>query len=291
MDNPSLFPSVATPDAVSPSPSPSRRRPTYLKIAVAEWNSDPRIKACDLATLGLLVSLRCLMRACDDPGFLPEFMTVATVDATQRQSQEIPDIRVAWGVLAAVLGADAELVRQRTHDLVRLGLLRLTAAGALHDPEIASDAQRDEATRAARARGGREGAASRKHAEAGLSGAPPAEAIVMRMPVSGVGVEEFGITEAQVREWSEAFPAVDVVYQLGRMRQWCLANPRNRKTPMGIARFVVTWLDKEQNNARVAQGTSNTAPARKQATPFVDAATQNYGSAPVTRKMVNGKFV
>jgi hypothetical protein len=62
---------------------------------------------------------------------------------------------------------------------------------------------------------------------------------------------EFPITEEQVREFSDLYPAVDVPQSLRSMRAWCVSNPANRKTRNGVLRFVNRWLSKEQDNAKV----------------------------------------
>jgi hypothetical protein len=73
----------------------------------------------------------------------------------------------------------------------------------------------------------------------------PAELPFVTLPV--VGGEEYPVTDAQVAEWRIAFPAVDVPQKLRAMRQWLLANPNRRKTPRGVLRFVVAWLERDQN--------------------------------------------
>lgn len=60
---------------------------------------------------------------------------------------------------------------------------------------------------------------------------------------------EFLPTDAQVAEWSAAYPLVDVPGALKRMRVWCLAKPANRKTRRGVAAFVVNWLAGDQTKA------------------------------------------
>ena len=47
--------------------------------------------------------------------------------------------------------------------------------------------------------------------------------------------------------WAKVYPAVDIVREFGRMREWCKSNPKKRKTVNGIRRFVTNWLDGEQN--------------------------------------------
>lgn len=58
---------------------------------------------------------------------------------------------------------------------------------------------------------------------------------------------EFPITESQLAEWQELYPAVDIRQELRNMRGWCNSNPTKRKTRKGILRFVTSWLAREQN--------------------------------------------
>lgn len=64
-----------------------------------------------------------------------------------------------------------------------------------------------------------------------------------------VDKSEHPITDAMVAEWTEAYPGVNVMQQLREMRQWCTANPTNRKTARGINAFVIRWLGKEQDKS------------------------------------------
>ena len=75
------------------------------------------------------------------------------------------------------------------------------------------------------------------------------------------------ITEADIAEWRDAFPAVDVPQQLRAMRQWLLANERNRKTVRGMRKFVVSWLarDQDRGGARQHNGHQSQAPPRQSA--------------------------
>lgn len=60
---------------------------------------------------------------------------------------------------------------------------------------------------------------------------------------------DFPIFEADLTEWSSAFPGVDIRQQLAAMRQWLIANPTRRKTTRGMRKFVISWLDRRQNSA------------------------------------------
>lgn len=61
---------------------------------------------------------------------------------------------------------------------------------------------------------------------------------------------EHAVYESQAREWSLAYPAVDVHAELARMRVWLAANPRKRKTKRGVNAFVVSWLSRTQDRPR-----------------------------------------
>ena len=58
---------------------------------------------------------------------------------------------------------------------------------------------------------------------------------------------EWRPTVADINEWRKFYSGIDVVRELGRMRQWCISNPAKRKTARGVRRFVTNWLDSEQN--------------------------------------------
>lgn len=60
--------------------------------------------------------------------------------------------------------------------------------------------------------------------------------------------DPYSVSDDDVAEWEESFPAVDVRQQLGAMRSWLNANPTRRKTKKGMRRFIVSWLDRRQNS-------------------------------------------
>lgn len=74
--------------------------------------------------------------------------------------------------------------------------------------------------------------------------------------------EEYGISESNVYEWSELYPAVDIMQCLRNMKGWLLANKSKRKTIRGINKFIITWLQKEQDKG----GTRGYKPVVSQAT-------------------------
>jgi len=74
--------------------------------------------------------------------------------------------------------------------------------------------------------------------------------------------EEYGITQSNVYEWSELYPAVDVMQCLRNMKGWLMAHNSRRKTIRGINKFIITWLQKEQDKG----GTRGYKPVINQAT-------------------------
>ena len=57
----------------------------------------------------------------------------------------------------------------------------------------------------------------------------------------------YNVPLADIAEYRSLYPAVDVEQQLRAMIGWSLANPRHRKTPGGIKRFINSWLAREQD--------------------------------------------
>lgn len=60
--------------------------------------------------------------------------------------------------------------------------------------------------------------------------------------------KEFRVSVKLVAEYSRSYPAVNVEYELGKMRSWLISNPKKGKTSKGILRFVNTWLARCQDD-------------------------------------------
>ena len=76
----------------------------------------------------------------------------------------------------------------------------------------------------------------------------PAQAdVFIKLPL--INGDDFLVTKDYVKELKELYPAVDVEQALRNMRGWLDANPRNRKTPRGIKRFITGWISREQDKA------------------------------------------
>ncbi len=49
---------------------------------------------------------------------------------------------------------------------------------------------------------------------------------------------------AEVAEFEQAYPKIDVAAELRKARAWCVANPTQRKTRRGIGKFINGWLSR-----------------------------------------------
>lgn len=81
------------------------------------------------------------------------------------------------------------------------------------------------------------------------SAEPQSDSTPAVVSVPLVDKTEYGVTQAEIDEWSLAYPGVNVLQQLREMRVWSLANTAQRKTRRGFNAFVVRWLAKEQDKS------------------------------------------
>lgn len=59
--------------------------------------------------------------------------------------------------------------------------------------------------------------------------------------------DEWPIMQDDVDRWQTLYPAVDVPQALRNIAGWLDANPTKRKTAKGMARFINSWLTREQD--------------------------------------------
>ena len=76
----------------------------------------------------------------------------------------------------------------------------------------------------------------------------PSSPVFIAIPLNSG--EEYPITESDVAEFRDLYPAVDVPQALRNIRGWALANPTKRKTRAGVRRFVNAWLAKDQDKGQ-----------------------------------------
>jgi hypothetical protein len=84
---------------------------------------------------------------------------------------------------------------------------------------------------------------------------------VVLVPLVDSGGRPYAITQKLLGELSQTYPGVNAEQTARNIRQWALANPRNRKTPSGVQRFITNWFAREQNKARTGGAASITEPA------------------------------
>jgi hypothetical protein len=84
-------------------------------------------------------------------------------------------------------------------------------------------------------------------AEASLATSTPEIVSPAVLGIPLVNGAEHKITQADVADWSRDFPAVDVMQELRKLRQWNISRPKNRKTARGIRAHITSWLSKAQD--------------------------------------------
>jgi hypothetical protein len=65
--------------------------------------------------------------------------------------------------------------------------------------------------------------------------------------------------QQDVLKWKKLYPAVNIEIELNKMEGWLDANPRKRKTKVGVKRFVNSWLSRAQDQG----GSPDNLPASK----------------------------
>ncbi|WGY45054.1 helix-turn-helix domain-containing protein [Vibrio sp. ABG19] len=85
-----------------------------------------------------------------------------------------------------------------------------------------------------------------------LETSQPEDPVLFKIPLKGKH-QVHAVTQSELFELRELYPAVDIAQQLRNMIGWCQANPTRQKTLSGIKRFVHSWLCKEQDKGYAAQ--------------------------------------
>ena len=98
---------------------------------------------------------------------------------------------------------------------------------------------------------------------------PPKENPVEALPLQNG--KEYPVFQNDVEKWKQSYPNVDIEAELHRMKAWLNANPKKKKAPMDIQRFITGWLSnelKEQKNRPVYNAVKK--PAAQQNPPGFD---------------------
>lgn len=88
---------------------------------------------------------------------------------------------------------------------------------------------------------------------------PAALPPVLVYPCQGVQ-RTWGLTRDQVDQWVELYPGLDILAECRRALAWILANPAQKKTASGMARFLVNWFSKSTRYSRPVGGRPSEPP-------------------------------
>lgn len=88
---------------------------------------------------------------------------------------------------------------------------------------------------------------------------------IAEFPTVGKGPRFYRVTEQQLAEWSELYPAVDVRQEIRSALAWVLANKGRQKTANGMPRFLVNWFN-HSNDRRTGSGQGSMLTRRNQTT-------------------------
>lgn len=69
--------------------------------------------------------------------------------------------------------------------------------------------------------------------------------VVERIPL--IGGTEFEVRQSFAEEMNRLYLNVDIPATLREIRGWCLGNPTRLKTPRGVRKFIVSWMQREQD--------------------------------------------
>lgn len=78
---------------------------------------------------------------------------------------------------------------------------------------------------------------------------------------------EFQIPAKQVQQWQDLYPAIDVLDELVRFRQWSIDHPKKRKTRRGVMTSITRWLSEEQDKGGRRSREASVGTTTKAATP------------------------
>lgn len=80
----------------------------------------------------------------------------------------------------------------------------------------------------------------------------PRSPTVMIFPTTGPYGAEWHLSEAQVAEWRQTFPTLDIEAESRKALAWVKANPNKKKTVKGMPRFLLRWFTRAVDSGRGA---------------------------------------
>lgn len=73
---------------------------------------------------------------------------------------------------------------------------------------------------------------------------------VLEFPTIGAGGSVWRLTEAQVAEWMGLYPGLAILAEAQKALAWVKATPGRKRTPGGMARFLVGWFNRATDASR-----------------------------------------
>lgn len=62
------------------------------------------------------------------------------------------------------------------------------------------------------------------------------------------------VSLADLAEFEQAYPKLDVEGEIRKARAWCVSNPASRKTPRGVGKFLNGWLSRAADRPSASGG-------------------------------------
>lgn len=260
------------------------RRPSF-QFYPDDWLSDMALKRCSLAAKGLWVDMLSYMHSGAPYGHLTVGGRAITVDEIARMvGASVATVRRLLAELeAAGVPSKTEdgtfysrrMVRDERNRQVR-------AAGGVKSLEHPNVPRPKDRPQEGRPKGPSEGypsppsfggspsssslSSSSKESTDPVAPSAPTLRPMCAEPSNGsaplvdfqtVGTKgkTWGLSAAQLADWREAYPSVDVLGECQRARAWLDANPDRRKTAPGMPRFLVNWLNRAVDRGPARSGT------------------------------------
>ncbi len=254
-------------------------RHVYLKFFPSDWRGDEKLRLCSLEARGLWMELICLIARSPEPGHL-------LIDGRAPEIKE----------LAQLAGCSVRALASGLGELTRRQVCSVTESGIIVSRRMQRDAARRHRNRLNGSHGGNPkllsdnrlgdsritGPVNRHHAKSDKpivqspeihspkpdqkaadssaleASAEPQASVALSFQTVGPKAKHWALTDAQVSEWQTAYPGIDVYAEARRAWSWLNANPQKRKTPAGMPRFLVNWLNRATDQGRGGHPPSST---------------------------------
>jgi hypothetical protein len=224
-------------------------RDTWFKFFPSDWRGDEGLQMCSLAARGLWTELLCV--AHKEHGYV-------LINGRVPKVEEV----------AKLVRSTADEVANLMQELILYGVCE-SQDGVIHSRRMVRDAKVRKANKRNGKRGGnptllrgrlsggltdgltedqRSGVKAQIQKPDTRSQKDPTTAVVIgTYPTRGGRI--WNLTQAQVNDWRETYPKVDVPGECKKAKAWLLADGQRLKTRQGMPRFLVGWLNRATNDA------------------------------------------